>query len=115
MKRLGVVNFAIGIVFFFVGGWLGQFSFAMASIYTLADMLHSLELRRIPFYTSPINWAYGMSWRTATFIQCEAAAPTCTGSVPLAVVSQFGLAILAISVVESFWFYRLVRASVRKG
>ncbi|MGA2460338.1 MAG: hypothetical protein ABSF82_02840 [Candidatus Bathyarchaeia archaeon] len=82
-----------------------------ASIYTIMDIFHSQEFRRIPFYT--INWAYGMSWHTATYIQCEAAATTCTGAVPLAAISEFGAGILAISIVEFFWFLRLVRSAAR--
>jgi hypothetical protein len=110
MNWRGIGNFLTGIMFFVVGGWLGQFSFTLASIYTIIDIFHSQELR-IPFYT--VNWAYGISWRTATYLQCEAAAASCTGAVPLTELFQFGIGILAISIVEVVWFYRLVRSSVR--
>lgn len=88
-------NLLIGITFFIVGGWLGQWTFTVNAFRVLGDIVHSRLLRAVPAYTLG---QYSLSWHVAFFVGCGNS--TCVDDVPLEYVLSSDILLLAVSTVE---------------
>jgi len=104
-----VANFVIGLVFFVVGGWFGQWGFTWNLWIVIKDIFHSHELRAVPFYTMGI---YSLNWHTAYFETCAASASGCVGGVPADYVVSQDIGFL-VSAIEVAWFCYLVWRSLK--
>jgi hypothetical protein len=107
---LAVANFVIGLVFFVVGGWFGQWGFTWNLFKVIRDIFQSGEVRAIPFSTMG---NYGLNWHTAFFETCAVSASGCVGSVPADYVISQDILFVLVSILEVVWFCYLVWRSFR--
>jgi hypothetical protein len=105
-----VANFVIGLVFFVVGGWFGQWGFTWNLGNVIKDIFHSGEFRAVPFYSMG---NYGLNWHTAFFETCTASASGCVGGVPAEYVISQDIGFVIVSAIEVVWFCYLVWRSVK--
>jgi len=87
-----VVNLLIGIAFFILGGYFGQWTFTVNVLRVLEDTIHSGMLRALPAYTVG---PYDLSWHVAFF--------DLTPSILM----------IFVSLLEFVWFLKLVSDSAR--
>lgn len=106
----GVANFAIGLFFFVVGGWLGQWGFTWNLRIVFSDIYHSGRIRAIPFYSMG---NYGLVWNSAYFVNCPISAFGCVGDVPAQYVITQDIGFLVLSAFEVAWFCYLVWRSFK--
>jgi hypothetical protein len=107
---LGVANLVIGLVFFVVGGWFGQWGFTWNLRRVIEDIFRSGEFRAIPF-SSMGN--YGLEWHVAYFETCAVSASGCVGGVPANYVISQDILFVFASVLEVVWFCYLVWRSFK--
>jgi hypothetical protein len=105
-----VANFLIGVVFFVVGGWCGQWGFTWNLTRVLVDILRSGEFRAVPFYTFG---NYSLNWHVAFFETCATSASACVGGVPAGYVISSDIGVVFVSVLEVIWFCYLLWRSFR--
>jgi hypothetical protein len=85
-------NLLAGIVFFVLGGYLGQWTFTVNALRVLGDILHTGMWRAIPGYTVG---PYSLSWHVAFYDLSSS------------------IALLAVSALEVIWFLHLVWRSIK--
>jgi hypothetical protein len=107
---LGLANFVIGLVFFIVGGWLGQWGFTCNLRNVLEDIYNSGRIRAIPFYSMG---NYGLAWHSAYFVNCPTSVFGCVGDVPAEYVITEDVGFLVLSAFELAWFCYLVWRSFK--
>jgi hypothetical protein len=107
---LGVTNFAIGLVFFVVGGWLGQWGFTWNLRNVLVDIYHSGRIRAIPFYSMG---NYGLVRHVAYFVGCPISPFGCVDDVPAQYVITGDFAFLVLGVFEALWLCYLLWRSFK--
>lgn len=100
-----VTNFAIGVAFFVVGGWFGQWGFTWNLRNVMKDIFNSRQFRAVPFATMG---NYGYNWHTAFFIGCPVSSYGCVGDIPAQYVIGQDAIFLGVSVLEILWFCYLL-------
>lgn len=105
-----IANFVIGLAFFVVGGWFGQWGFTWNLAKVIRDIRNSGEFRAVPFYSMG---NYGLDWHTAFFETCGISASSCVGGVPSGYVVSQDTLFIFVSLLEVVWFLYLVWRSVR--
>jgi hypothetical protein len=101
-------NLLIGVMFFILGGYFGQWAFTVNAKRVLEDIFYSGMLRAVPAYAVG---PYGLSWHVAFFVGCGGS--TCVDDIPFEYVLSSDILLLAVSVLEVVWFVYLVWRSVK--
>lgn len=107
---LGVANFVVGLFFFVVGGWFGQWGFTWNLRRVIEDIFRSHEFRAVPNYSMG---NYGLNWHVAFFETCAVSASGCVGGVPADYVISQDSAFLVVSALEVVWFCYLLWRSFK--
>ena len=105
-----VANFAIGVAFFVVGGWFGQWGFTWNLWNVIKDIYRSGWIRAVPFYSMG---NYGFTWNTAFFVGCPVSSFGCVGDVPAQYVITHDVGFLVVSALEVVWFCYLLWRSFK--